>query len=555
MSRRVVRRRSERQQEQESVEDLLGQAKASYPDHEDRTSLIFTDGNVANLMVAQEFSGKYRHAHGLGWLNWDGKRWREVPEKDAIEAARLWVISKYIAAQAEVVAAMLAQDKVTADQASDEAAGWHSYQSWTKTNAILKFAQGVAGVTTEPTDFDSDPELLNVQNGVVNLRTGELLPHDPDLLLRKIAGVEYRPGARHKDWDKALEALPADVVRWYQVHMGQAITGYQPSDDTALIQQGGGSNGKTTIVNAIAAALGDYYLIVPDKAIIGASANSHTTEMTDFLGMRVAVLEETPEDGHLNMNRIKKLLGTKKIRARKMRQDDMEFDNISTLIINTNFEPHVTEGDDGTWRRLLLVRFPYHYVQTEDEILEENDRLADHRLRDRLQNDYDGQGEAVLAWLVAGAIQWFAANRSYPDKPKRVQDDTAAWRASSDLLYNYITSELTPDEGSFIPIDALYRDFCRWLTENGHHEWTKDTMSKRLKGHAALREMRAVPGKAREGQAAKRRSARHFEDHDEYKTGSEHRVIHHVRFAQEAASGTTTGTHRKVRDRKAGTTR
>ncbi len=112
----------------------------------------------------------------------------------------------------------------------------------------------------EVEDFDQDPELLNVANGVVDLRTGELLDHDPDLLMRHRTDVAYRPGATHPDWDTALQALPdTETTMWVQQYLASGITGYTPREDVVTFWHGGGSNGKSTLLGAVQAAVGQGY--------------------------------------------------------------------------------------------------------------------------------------------------------------------------------------------------------------------------------------------------------------------------------------------------------
>ncbi len=107
-----------------------------------------------------------------------------------------------------------------------------------------------------PSDaFDRKPYLLNCQNGVLDLRTSELLGHEPEYMMSKITSVQYLESATHKDWDTALTALPEDIQDWLQVRYGQAITGYPVDDDTIPIQAGGGANGKSTLVSSIVEAM------------------------------------------------------------------------------------------------------------------------------------------------------------------------------------------------------------------------------------------------------------------------------------------------------------
>src|SRR5262249_5571122 len=143
-------------------------------------------------------------------------------------------------------------------------------------------------------------------------------------------------------WKTALEAVPADVLGWYQIRLGQAVTGHTPPDDVMLVQQGGGENGKTTVMGAIEKVLGDYFLAVPHRALL-ADNRAHPTELTEFRGARLAVLEETPEERHLNVTRLKMLVGTPTMTARKVAQDTIRWDASHTLVVNTNYRPGVDE--------------------------------------------------------------------------------------------------------------------------------------------------------------------------------------------------------------------
>jgi putative DNA primase/helicase len=123
------------------------------------------------------------------------------------------------------------------------------------------------------------------------------------------------------------------------------------------VQQGSGENGKTTFAGAVAAALGDYYTLVPDRVILG-NPSDHPTELMTLRGARFALIEETPEARRLSVNRLKKVVGTPQITARLIRQDSVTFDAVHSLFLSTNYRPVIEEVDHGTWRRLAQLRFP-----------------------------------------------------------------------------------------------------------------------------------------------------------------------------------------------------
>jgi putative DNA primase/helicase len=363
--------------------------------------------------------------------------------------------------------------------------------AWLKTaqaagtlRAIVGLTKGIAGITTDVADFDAHPDLLNTQTGVVDLRTGELLSYAPELLMTKIAGASYVAGAAHHDWNAALEAIPADCRAYAQLRYGQAITGHMTPDDTLLVQEGGGENGKSTVMNAIAAAIGDYFTHVSERVLL-ANPGDHPTEFMDLRGARLALIEETPEVHRLSVTRLKKVVGTPRITARRIRQDPVTFTATHSLVVSTNYTPSVDETDHGTWRRLILLRFPYRFRKKHEPLEHDTDRRSDPGLRERLAHD-DAAAAAVLAWLVDGAVTWYALKRTMPEPPARVVADTRTWRHEADHIMAYVDERLIPDPATHVMAAELLADFNDWLRSRGQYGWSDKLFALRFVGHDAL---------------------------------------------------------------------
>jgi len=167
-----------------------------------------------------------------------------------------------------------------------------------------------------------------------------------------------------------------------------------------LVLGGGGRNGKSTICDLTLKVVGRFGVLA-SPALLTAKDSDHTTEITDLIGKRFALLEEFPRSNTLNVSRLKRVVGTMEISGGRMRQDNQTWDATHTLVITTNHEIYIPAGDDGTWRRLVIINFPYPFV-TEPTL--PNDRLVELGLRDRLRAGEEGKHEAVLAWLVQGAF-------------------------------------------------------------------------------------------------------------------------------------------------------
>jgi putative DNA primase/helicase len=433
-----------------------------------------TDARLTQLVHDELLAGRYCWSQGFGWLLWDGRRWRECSDETVVEDVRLWAVrfvqqqtaNVYIAASREMRALLI------------------GLLSKYRLTAIVALARGLCQV--DPAAFDSHPDLLNTPSGIVDLRTGELGPHDPALRMTKLTAVAYDPAAGHPDWPAALQAVRPDVAEWLQVRFGQSATGHMTPDDVLLILRGGGENGKSTILNAVKQALGDYGIFVSDRVLLS-DPGSHPTELMDFRGARFTLTEELPDEARLNVKRLKDVVGTPTMKARRMRQDPVEFPATHSLFISTNPLPLVTDTDHGTWRRLALVEFPYRFTKPGHEPDESRgERRGDPGLRDRLR-DGQAQREAVLLWLVRGAVAWYAAGKVMPAHPQSVQDDTAEWRAKSDPIEGFWRERLRPENGHFITSTDMMAEFNAYLTSIGQHDWSDRRFAPLFGDHSTTR--------------------------------------------------------------------
>jgi putative DNA primase/helicase len=442
-------------------------------------------------------------AGGLGWRQYDPQlgTWPQVPEEDITELVRRWVLSAVSACLSQASARASAGNAQDDDAWRKLAGEWHKLGSANRLGGITRLCRGIRHVPAER--FDTHPDLLNTPSKVVDLRTGEPLEHDPALYFTQVAGVDYAPGAIHPDIDLALEAIPEDVREYARLRYGQAITGYKPPDDGIDVQHGGGANGKTTILAAMANALGDFAEVLPTKLMFINPA-SHTTELMTLRGVRMGIIEELPEEHQLSVAAIK-FATAERITARYVHKDNLTFANTCSLILSTNYRPQIRETDHGTWRRLEgSIPYPYTFRKAHESIRDSNDRRGDPTLRERIKTDRGERAQAMLAWLVEGAQRWYAGEPGRPartmgEPPKRVADDLAAWRESCDLVYGFIRDALVWDPQAHVITDELLAVFNERIKSRGHRPWSIEIFTARFEAHSEVREHQVGKDRVRAG--------------------------------------------------------
>lgn len=300
------------------------------------------------------------------------------------------------------------------------------------------------------TELDQYPEIINVRNGEVDLRTGELHPHDPKHFLTIQAPVRYEPRA------------PAPVFL-------AAIDRWQPSLDTRIYLQrvcgsgligrvvehffvnfGDGANGKSKFYGGIAYALGDYFE-TPDKALIIRQTHAaHPTVKAALFGKRFVVAAETEKHDRLSEASIKDLTGSDVQTTRRMREDFWKFTYTHTLFIHTNHKPKVSDLGGALWRRIRVI--PWSVIIPERE--------RDTLLLDKLY----GEAEGIFAWLVAGAREFLEYGL---EEPPEVRQATAAYKNESNDFAKFLEDCTQSISGSRVKASELFTEYRKWCLNNG----------------------------------------------------------------------------------------
>ena len=393
------------------------------------------DGNSERLVANHGDAIRYVTSWGQ-WLVWDGTRW--VPDPGGVRVTEL----------AKDVPRQLWKrlPDVTGDERKALVRWATASEKFGAIDAMVKLARGTSMVGHD--ELDADPWLLNVANGVVDLRTGDLLEHHPDRLMTKMAGTRFDPAATAPTWDAFLrQIMPDDELRAFlQAAVGYSLTG-DVGEQVLFLLIGDGANGKSTLVTTLTRLLGDYAAVAPKDLLLATRHEPHPTGLTDLHGARFVPAVETEAGARFAEAQVKQLTGGDPIKARRMRQDHWQFDPTHKLWLAANHRPRIAGEDHAIWRRIRLVPFTQTIAPADQ----------DPGLLTKLGAEFPG----ILNWALAGCAAWQANGLQTPDVVTAAVDE---YRADEDWLQRFIDDkDLVIGQGGWLPnatITDLYRQWC-----------------------------------------------------------------------------------------------
>ena len=244
------------------------------------------------------------------------------------------------------------------------------------------------------------------------------------------------------------------------------------------------------------AALGGYAVLLPSEILV-AGRNGHPVDFMPLRGGRLVVVEELAEGRALASKQCKILAGTPEITARNLYQAPVTFRAQHSPFINTNHLPILDEADHGTRRRFQMVPFDTRYIKSEAERVSPSDRIGDPTLKSRLRGRE--QQQAVLAWIVQGAVRYAEMGKTLPPPPEAVKARTREWVHEIDPLQVYIEDHLTFDPDAVISCADLLEHFNQ-CTGEGWKNWGAETFSQRFRGHNLVLPHKVTKSRARASQ-------------------------------------------------------
>jgi putative DNA primase/helicase len=324
-----------------------------------------------------------------------------------------------------------------------------------KIRAMIRSAESEPEVVTTPKHLDTNPWLLNVKNGTVDLSTGQLRSHQREDLITKLAPVEYVPGARSGWWENFLNRVvpDPDVRAFLQRAVGYSLTA-RTDDEVLFMIQGPGATGKTTFIEGIKAVLGDYAVTTdPDTFLKRSGDGGIRNDLARLAGARFVSSVEVDHGKRLAESLVKRVTGADTLSPRFLYREHFEFTPRFKLWLAANFRPQVTAHDSALWRRILLI--PFKVVIAE--------RARKPEVKRRLRED-PGVRSAILAWAVQGCLVWQKQGLQVPDV---IRMYTRQYRRENDVFQRWLDERAVLKADAVTGAGMLRRSHEAWAQANG----------------------------------------------------------------------------------------
>ncbi|MGW9029070.1 DNA primase family protein [Streptomyces sp. NPDC055722] len=302
-------------------------------------------------------------------------------------------------------------------------------------------------------DWDAHPMLLAAPNGVIDLKTGQLVDGVPAQRITRVVNVEYDPDASCPRWEQFISEVFAhdpELPAYIQRLLGYGITGSNKEQCFAVLF-GEGANGKSTLLTVLRRILGDHAATVPFGMFTTSGKARGGPDAELLVGARVALASETNRSAVLDSAAIKNATGGEEITVNPKYRDPYTFTPTALILLASNYKPIVREQDNGTWRRIKLVPFLQRFEGAR----------RDPQLEDKLLAEAPG----ILAWLVRGAVEW---QREGLNDPASIRDAVREYREDSDPLAGFYPGVIVADPDGRITGADLWNAYAGWAEDEGN---------------------------------------------------------------------------------------
>ena len=381
------------------------------------------------------------------WLVWDSDRWR-VDRDGALERLAVKMSRDLLSEAARIPGT----DDIAAKRRASACQEGLGCGDRRNISDYLALAQVDRRILLPAERLDSDSWLVAGANAIIDLKTGIVRAYSREDFITRTLGCEVDPEATCPRWDNFMEEVFPDHKLRHYVHKaaGYSLTGLT-TEHHFMFLHGRGANGKSTFLEILVAAFGDYAGRAGSRLIY--ATDHHGTpddEIAELFGRRLIIASETAEGVRLQEGLLKDITGGDTLRGCRKYEHGFNFQSSAKLWLAGNHKPAIRGTDDGIWRRVRLVPFERQFGPEE----------RDENLRSKLLAELPG----IINWLAQGCLLW---QREGLTPPEIVRSAVADYRSEEDTLADFIEECTREDKDSNTSHSELFKAYQQWSAEMG----------------------------------------------------------------------------------------
>lgn len=308
-------------------------------------------------------------------------------------------------------------------------------------------------------DFNKNKKLLNLNNGVLNIETGEFLKHDPKFLMTSQIPINYDPEA---DCPKIMEFL-GEVLYEKDINIIQEFCGFSLFTDyfirKAVILHGEGNNGKTTFLLLLQNFMGNENV----SSVSMQEFDKKSFAIAELYGKYLNVYDDMPQEVMFQTGRFKQVTGGSPIMAEKKFQNPFNFVNFAKMIFSCNELPKTKDKTPAFFERIIIITFPYTFVDNPKEEMEKKKKIRTKLLEDLCSKE---EKSGLLNWALIG-LKRLLENGSF-SYSKGAEEVRIEYERKSDPVSAFVDSELIVDSEKEMDKKLCYSHYVSFCQENNY---------------------------------------------------------------------------------------
>ncbi len=411
----------------------------------------------------QKYGAEIRHSNISGYYFWNGKVW-EQNDKHVLELAKSYSLGlhdKFLKKYKDNPENNREYKHLAIRVASEKAI-----------KTILNLAQSEPEIAIQESSFDSDKNILNLNNVSYDLLNHKYRRHSQDDNLTIVLPYDFDSKSKCPVWEKFLNRIfdnDKELIGYIQELIGYTLTG-ETKLQSWFFLYGSGRNGKSVFSEIINRLLGSYGTKIRTESIMAKDNNSGgdkaNPEIAKLKGKRFVLASEISDSHKLNESLVKDLTGGDVISARFLNLNSFEFTPQCKLWVYGNHKPYVKGTDEGIWRRIKLI--PFKVTIPENEV--------DTNLIDKLTNEISG----ILNWSLEG-LKRLQKLEYRIIEPTIIKEETKAYRNEMDIIGQFLLDNGYEYGAYKILCKELHDEYKEYCNENGYHALSTRRISDYLK--------------------------------------------------------------------------